>query len=319
MRAVGLMSGTSLDGVDVALIETDGEAIAAIGPSDWRTYTDDERTVLRRAFAEAVTLTERTARPAILAQAEELVTRIHGDVVEAFIAKNELADVDVVGFHGQTVLHRPARGLTIQIGDGEALARRLGRPVVHDFRAADVAAGGEGAPLVPIFHRALAETLACDKPIAVLNIGGVANVTYIDDHNDPVACDTGPRQRPDRRLHAGARRAGVRRRRRDDVARRGRRGLRPPACSPIRSSPASRQSRLTAMRLRSPTWRCRNSRWPTAPRRLAGAFHRRVGGADRAASAAPAEMLGGGGRRRAQPHHHADAGAPSRARDGPDR
>jgi anhydro-N-acetylmuramic acid kinase len=98
----------------------------------------------------------------------------------------------VVGFHGQTVLHRPAQRLTVQIGDGAALAQRLGLPVVHDFRAADVAAGGQGAPLVPVFHRALAETLAREKPIAVLNIGGVAKVTFIDDHNDPVACDTGP-------------------------------------------------------------------------------------------------------------------------------
>ncbi len=192
MQAVGLMSGTSLDGVDVALIETDGERIAALGPSSCRPYADDERSVLRQALAEAGGLTDRTARPGILAQAEELVTRAHGDAVEAFLADNRLDAVDVVGFHGQTVLHRPEHRLTIQIGDGKALARRLGLTVVHDFRAADVAAGGQGAPLVPVFHRALAETLDREKPIAVLNIGGVANVTFIDDHHDPVACDTGP-------------------------------------------------------------------------------------------------------------------------------
>ena len=192
MKAIGLMSGTSLDGVDVALIETDGDRIAALGPSFCRPYEEGERAVLRRALGDAVTLTDRTARPGILSEAEELVTRTHGDAVETFLAKTGIADVDVIGFHGQTVLHRPAQQLTVQIGDGAALARRLGRHVVHDFRAADVAAGGQGAPLVPIFHRALAETLARDKPIAVLNIGGVANVTFIDDHNDPVACDTGP-------------------------------------------------------------------------------------------------------------------------------
>jgi anhydro-N-acetylmuramic acid kinase len=194
VRAIGLMSGTSLDGVDVALIDSDGEAISGFGPAFCRPYRDGERALLHRALTEARVLTDRAARPGILAQAEELVTRTHGEAVEEFLTKTGIAPegIDVVGFHGQTVLHRPADQLTVQIGDGRALAARLGRPVVHDFRAADVAAGGQGAPLVPIYHRALAETLAFEKPIAVLNIGGVANVTFIDDHNDPVACDTGP-------------------------------------------------------------------------------------------------------------------------------
>jgi anhydro-N-acetylmuramic acid kinase len=186
------MSGTSFDGVDVALIETDGERIAALGASMCRPYSDGERAILRQALAEAAVLTDRMARPGILARAEELVTRAHGEAVETFSSLNDITAVEVVGFHGQTVLHRPELRLTVQLGDGDALARRLGRTVVHDFRAADVAAGGQGAPLVPIFHRALAQTLERKRPIAVLNIGGVANVTFIDDHHDPVACDTGP-------------------------------------------------------------------------------------------------------------------------------
>jgi anhydro-N-acetylmuramic acid kinase len=101
-----------------------------------------------------------------------------------------------VGFHGQTVLHRPEARLTVQIGDGAALARELRIPVVHDFRAADVAAGGEGAPLVPVYHRALARKLEEPHPVAVLNVGGVANVTYIDRDADPVAFDTGPGNAP---------------------------------------------------------------------------------------------------------------------------
>jgi anhydro-N-acetylmuramic acid kinase len=113
--------------------------------------------------------------------------------VEAFLATEHIdkAAIAIVGFHGQTVLHRPTARLTVQIGDGAALARRLGLPVAYDFRAADVAAGGQGAPLVPVFHQALARDLDRPHPIAVLNVGGVANVTFVDS-GDPIACDTGP-------------------------------------------------------------------------------------------------------------------------------
>ena len=193
MRAIGLMSGTSLDGVDVALVETDGERIAALGPTGYRAYTEDERDLLRRALAEGVRLTDRRARPGVLAEADAFVTQVHAQAVEAFIKEENInrADVSVVGFHGQTVLHRPAERLTVQIGDGAKLADRLGLPVAYDFRAADVAAGGQGAPLVPVYHQALARDLARPHPIAVLNVGGVANVTYVDGGN-PIACDTGP-------------------------------------------------------------------------------------------------------------------------------
>jgi anhydro-N-acetylmuramic acid kinase len=123
-----------------------------------------------------------------------MVTRAHAQAVEEFLAANRIdrGDVAVVGFHGQTVLHRPELRLTVQIGDGAALARLLRVPVVFDLRAADVAAGGQGAPLVPVFHRALVEGLARPHPVAVLNIGGVANVTYIDGAAELIACDTGP-------------------------------------------------------------------------------------------------------------------------------
>jgi len=187
------MSGTSQDGVDVALIETDGEVIARFGPTAYRTYSKKERAALRSATAAATNLTERTARPDALAAAESIVNAAHAEAVETFLAANGLksADVTVVGFHGQTVLHRPQRRLTVQLGDGSALATRLGIPVVYDFRAADVAAGGEGAPLAPAFHRPLVAGLGWEAPVAVLNIGGVANVTYIDG-DELIACDTGP-------------------------------------------------------------------------------------------------------------------------------
>ncbi len=194
VTAIGLMSGTSYDGVDVALIETDGEEISSLGPTGYRPYSDQERDLLRRAIAVATNLGDRTERPKILAQVEELVTDMHAEAVEAFLAANGMAAsaVGVVGFHGQTVLHRPDRGLTVQIGNGRALATRLGIPVVYDFRAADVAAGGQGAPVVPVVQRALVRQLKRPHPVGVLNLGGVANVTFIDGNVELIAFDTGP-------------------------------------------------------------------------------------------------------------------------------
>jgi anhydro-N-acetylmuramic acid kinase len=198
IKAVGLMSGTSLDGVDVALVETDGERIVALGPTGYRGYTDDERALLRQALTEGAALTDRRARPGILGRAEALVTQAHAEAVETFLAEERIdrKAIAMVGFHGQTVLHKPQQRLTVQIGDGAALARALGIPVACDFRHADVAAGGQGAPLVPVFHQAMARDLAQPQPLAVLNIGGVANVTYVDGDADPVACDTGPGNAP---------------------------------------------------------------------------------------------------------------------------
>ena len=194
MRAIGLMSGTSMDGIDVALIETDGETVSRFGPSALHFYQADEVALLRRAMDAAPALRARTARPGVIAEAERMSTVLHASAVNTFLTVNEIDrnSIDVVGYHGQTVLHRPKDKLTIQLGDGAALARETQIPVVYDFRAADVAAGGHGAPLVPVFHRALARTLDRPHPIAVLNLGGVANITFIDGEDDPVACDTGP-------------------------------------------------------------------------------------------------------------------------------
>jgi len=194
MTTIGLMSGTSLDGVDVAMIETDGKQIRGFGPSGYRPYTDRERGLLRQALTEAVHLSQRDERPGILRETEQAITLAHAEAVRAFIAQNRITaeDIDIVGFHGQTVLHRPERKLTVQIGDAAALAKAIHIPVMHDFRAADVAAGGQGAPFVPVYHRALAQSLGREGPIVVVNIGGVSNITYIDGTDTLIACDTGP-------------------------------------------------------------------------------------------------------------------------------
>jgi anhydro-N-acetylmuramic acid kinase len=194
LTTIGLMSGTSLDGVDVALIETDGKHVKGFGPCGYRPYGERERDLLRQALTEAADLSQRDARPGILREAERAVTIAHAEAVAAFIAQNHISceDIDIVGFHGQTVLHRPAQKLTVQIGDAAALAKAIHIPVMHDFRAADVAAGGQGAPFVPVYHRALAQLLERDGPIVVVNIGGVSNITYIDGPDTLIACDTGP-------------------------------------------------------------------------------------------------------------------------------
>jgi anhydro-N-acetylmuramic acid kinase len=194
LKTIGMMSGTSLDGVDVALIETDGNRIAAFGPSGYRPYTEQERDILRQALNEATGMSHRDARPGILGEAERTVTEAHAETLAAFTAQHQIAreNIDIVGFHGQTVLHRPAQRLTVQIGDAVALAKAIQIPVMHDFRGADVAAGGQGAPFVPVYHRALAQSLERKGPIVLVNIGGVSNITYIDGDDTLIACDTGP-------------------------------------------------------------------------------------------------------------------------------
>src|SRR5579872_4893764 len=194
LTALGLMSGTSLDGVDVAMIETDGKQVKAFGPSGYRPYTEFERRLLLQALAEAIHLRERQARPGVLSEAERIVTLAHAEAVASFTAQNRITsqDIDIVGFHGQTVLHRPAEKMTVQIGNAAALAKAIHIPVMHDFRAADVAAGGQGAPFVPVYHRALAQSLEREGPIVVVNIGGVSHITYIDGNDTLIACDSGP-------------------------------------------------------------------------------------------------------------------------------
>lgn len=181
-RALGLMSGTSLDGIDAALIETDGETVAAIGAALTVGYDDDLRRDLRAILGGH----------GPVAEVERRLTEAHAQAVAALLAQAGLdaGDIDVIGFHGHTILHRPAERRTWQIGDAALLAGLTGIAVVNDFRAADVAAGGQGAPLVPVYHRALA--MGADGPLAVLNLGGVGNVTWIGADGRLLAFDTGP-------------------------------------------------------------------------------------------------------------------------------
>jgi anhydro-N-acetylmuramic acid kinase len=198
MRVLGFMTGTSLDAIDMAVLETDGETISTFGPAGERKLTDATRDLVLKATEAALGWERGQPRPEVFAETETAIAEEHFAAAEAFLAANELTwgDIELIGMHGQTVLHeRPddgSVGRTVQLGDAQLLANRAGVPVAHDFRSADVAAGGEGAPLTPIYHLARAKASGLEAPLAVLNIGGVANVTFWSGDDDLVAFDTGP-------------------------------------------------------------------------------------------------------------------------------
>src|SRR5271170_4735137 len=175
--ALGLMSGTSLDGIDVAAIESDGEAQVATGPALTIPYPADFRERLRGVLGGV----------GAVAMVEAELTWLHAAAIDEFRARHPQVRIELIGFHGHTILHAPEQRRTWQIGDGALLARLTGCDVVADFRGTDVAAGGEGAPLAPLYHAALAATL--EKPLAVLNLGGVGNVTWIGGDDELLAFD----------------------------------------------------------------------------------------------------------------------------------
>lgn len=182
LLVIGLMSGTSMDGIDAALLRTDGRIIVETGPASTTPYDPD----LRRAIRDTL------GGVGAVAEAERRLTEAHAEAVSGLLAEAKLsaADVDLIGFHGHTILHRPQEGRTWQIGDGALLSKMTGIDVVCDLRSNDVAHGGEGAPIVPVYHRALSGDLT--HPLVIVNIGGVANVTWIGVDDTMLAFDTGP-------------------------------------------------------------------------------------------------------------------------------
>lgn len=182
-RVLGLMSGTSLDGIDVALLETDGGTRLKRGPFLSVPYSKAFRARLRAVLGK------KKPPKAVVME----LTRLHAKAVKAFLRKYRLKadDIHALGFHGHTLFHAPEKGITVQAGDGALLAKLTGIPVVWDFRTEDVKAGGQGAPLVPVYHQALAARW--QKPCAFVNIGGVANITFVGAcEKDLLAFDTGP-------------------------------------------------------------------------------------------------------------------------------
>ncbi|MCB2081392.1 MAG: anhydro-N-acetylmuramic acid kinase, partial [Rickettsiales bacterium] len=186
LTAIGLMSGTSLDGIDAAILRTDGVHVEVTPHHLVRPYD--------AAFSGKLSQAIRTR--AVTSGLERELTLRHADAVQELLQQTGIpaSNIDVIGFHGQTIFHAPEEAKTWQIGDGPLLAERTGIPVVYDFRSADILAGGQGAPLAPLYHDAIMRVQSAN-PVAVLNIGGVANVTYIRRHaggSEMLACDTGP-------------------------------------------------------------------------------------------------------------------------------
>lgn len=184
-KSIGLMSGTSMDGIDLALIESDGKKIIQRRSSDYLAYSKDFKTRLRALIYNAPTLHE-------IKTVENELTLLHAELVNKFLAKNKIdrEEIDLVSFHGHTILHAPQQQITWQIGNPHLLAHQTKIDVVADFRTRDVMLGGQGAPLVPIYHFHLFHEQK--KPVAVLNIGGISNITYFnsDDENEIKAFDT---------------------------------------------------------------------------------------------------------------------------------
>jgi anhydro-N-acetylmuramic acid kinase len=198
LTAIGLMSGTSMDGIDVAILRTDGSSYVENLFSAECPYDNAFKQRLQNALGEAKSLRNASDRTKGLRELETEITRRHAKAVKSILVENGLTTngIDLVGFHGQTVLHRPDQGFTVQLGDGAALADMVSIPVVYDMRANDMANGGQGAPLVPVYHQALAASLPRilqqKTPIAFVNIGGISNITYVGENDELIAFDTGP-------------------------------------------------------------------------------------------------------------------------------
>lgn len=199
MRILGFMTGTSLDAVDMAVLETDGEEIQGFGPAGEKKLDAGCRALVESAIKAAFEWPVGAPEPDAFARAARAIADEHIAAAEAFMADNGLLpeDIDFIGLHGQTVLHEPPIpgrpvGRTVQLIDAARVATALGLPVVYDFRTDDVAAGGQGAPLAPIYHAALVRYSGFHQPAAVLNLGGVGNVTLVKSDGTLEAFDTGP-------------------------------------------------------------------------------------------------------------------------------
>jgi len=193
LACLGLMSGTSMDGIDLAMMKTDGENRIERGRCAAFPFTCSQRKVIERAVLAAHEADSASYRNEAMREAELVVTRVHVEAVQSFLNREgmDTGQVDLIGFHGQTVLHRPQEGFTIQLGDGQALADATGISTVFHMRTNDMKNAGQGAPLVPVYHQAIAHSENLQQPVCFVNIGGISNLSYVHGE-DLIAFDCGP-------------------------------------------------------------------------------------------------------------------------------
>ncbi|MGB7286033.1 MAG: anhydro-N-acetylmuramic acid kinase [Salaquimonas sp.] len=198
LTVIGMMSGTSMDGIDVALIESDGKDFVKTLKAEEYPYKADFKVQIAKGLEEAIGLSSAKDRTPFLKDLETAITDLHAKAFHAFLTTHDLSpeDIDLIGFHGQTVLHRPQSGYTVQLGNGQQLANETKIAVIYDMRSNDMAHGGQGAPLVPVFHQAFSGNLPQEfqnrLPVVFVNIGGISNISFIGSDGELIAFDTGP-------------------------------------------------------------------------------------------------------------------------------
>ncbi len=186
------MSGTSMDGIDASIIKSDGEQSIEIVDNTYLKYDEDIRQKLKKLVNLCTSRDEFKKLSNSIAQIEKEITIKHASVCKKIIKKNEKININLIGFHGQTILHKPERGYSIQIGNSQLLSKITNKIVISNFRKNDILNGGNGAPLTPLYHQLILSKIKTNLPSAVINIGGISNITYVENKNKLISFDTGP-------------------------------------------------------------------------------------------------------------------------------
>ena len=192
LYSLGLMSGTSLDGIDVSIIKSDGEQYLEIIDDSYLKYEDQLKLKLKKIIDSCTSKDQLAKIPKEIDELEKELTFCHANACKLIAAKNKNIKIDLIGFHGQTILHKPQKGYSIQIGDSKLLSKTTNTTVISNFRENDILNGGQGAPLTPIYHQLVLTKIKSKPPSAMINIGGISNITYINENNKVVGFDTGP-------------------------------------------------------------------------------------------------------------------------------
>jgi len=192
LHSLGLMSGTSMDGIDASIIKSDGENAFELIDNSYLEYDDKLKLELIKIIDLCTSRTQINKLSQQIKKLENKITRFHFEACKLIVKKNKNINIDLIGFHGQTILHKPDKGYSIQIGDAKLLSNLTHTMVVSNFRENDILNGGQGAPLTPLYHRLILTKIKSTSPSAIINIGGISNITYLEDYNKIISFDTGP-------------------------------------------------------------------------------------------------------------------------------